>query len=398
MEKLWTDFIQLVSEVWQTSSFGLGAKNLLLALIIFLFFAVLRGLFARFVLGWLERLTQRTQTQIDDMLREAIEAPLKFFFVVLGAFFAKQSLPLTGLIAVLADNIMRSLVAVAIFWAVYAASVPASYGLKKLEEALSAEIVSWLMTILRWGIVLTGAATVLQIWGIQIGPIIAGFGLFGVAVALGAQDLFKNLLGGVSILVEKRFKTGDWVEVDGMVSGIIEQIGLRSTRVRRFDQVPVIVPNNMFSDHALVNYSQMNHRRIYWTIGLEYRTTKQQLETIRNDILTWLNANEHFLSDDKLPCMVFVDSFGASSIDMMVYCFTRETNWHRWLSHKQDLALAIKDIVERAGAGFAFPSRSIYLEPMVSEEMVSKEMVSKEMVSKEMVSGEAEPFESPQEK
>ena len=78
--------------------------------------------------------------------------------------------------------------------------------------------------------------------------------LFGVAVALGAQDLFKNLLGGVSILIERFFALGDWIEVEGVVEGNIEQIGFRSTRVRRFDW-RLVVPNNMFSDHALVNYS-----------------------------------------------------------------------------------------------------------------------------------------------
>ncbi|NBR79883.1 MAG: mechanosensitive ion channel family protein, partial [Alphaproteobacteria bacterium] len=304
------NFITLIQEVWAAGSFGIGMGNMLLALAIFLFFAVLRGLFARFVLGWLGRLTARTKTEIDDMLREAIERPLKFFFVVLGVFFAKESLALTGLPAELADNVMRSLVAIALFWAIYAASTPAAIGLRRIEDVLSPEIVSWLLTVLRWGIILTGLATVLQIWGIQIAPIIAGFGLFGVAVALGAQDLFKNLLGGLSILIEKRFKIGDWVEVPGVVNGTIEHIGFRSTRVRQFKSVPVIVPNNMFSDHALVNHSLMKHRRIYWTVGLEYRTSAAQLETIRDDIMDWLDAHPGFVTgDENVPCFVMVDKF-----------------------------------------------------------------------------------------
>ena len=217
------------------------------------------------------------------------------------------------------------------------------------------------------GVILTGLATVLQIWGIQIGPIIAGFGLFGVAVALGAQDLFKNLLGGISILVERRFALGDWVEVDGVVSGTIEQIGFRSTRVRRFDLVPVIVPNNMFADHALVNYSQMTHRRIYWKVGLEYRTTSIQLRRVRDQILKWLKDDDAFLSGPKPPCFVYVDSFNDSSIDLIIYCFTVETDWETWLAHKERLAISIKEIVENAGASFAFPSVSIYQEVHVPE-------------------------------
>ncbi len=362
MQEMLDNFLQLVREVWQVGSLGVGAGNLLGALAVFLFFAVLRGLFTRFALSAFQRLTDKTKTKVDDMLREAIERPLKFFFLVLGAFFAKETMVLTGLALELADNTVRSLIAVALFWTIHAASTPVAYGLQSVKDVLSSEIISWLVAILRWGVILTGLATILQIWGIQIAPIIAGFGLFGVAVALGAQDLFKNLLGGVSILVERRFKIGDWVSVPGVVEGVVEHIGFRSTRVRRFDKVPAIVPNNMFSDHALINFSEMTHRRIYWTIGLEYRTTKEQLQKVRDDILAWLEANDNFVASDELPCLVYVDSFNSSSIDMMVYCFTRETLWANWLKNKQDLAYAIKQIVEEAGSAFAFPSRSVYHE------------------------------------
>ena len=356
------NFLQLVGEVWQVGSLGVGAGNMLGALAVFLFFAILRGLFTRFVLSAFQRLTDRTKTKVDDMLREAIERPLKFFFLVLGAFFAKETMVLSGLALELADNTVRSLIAVALFWTIHAASTPVAYSLQSVKDVLSSEIISWLVAILRWGVILTGLATILQIWGIQIAPIIAGFGLFGVAVALGAQDLFKNLLGGVSILVERSFKIGDWVAVPDVVEGVVEHIGFRSTRVRRFDKVPAIVPNNMFSDHALINYSEMTHRRIYWTIGLEYRTTKEQLQKVRDDILAWIEGNDNFVSSDELPCLVYVDSFNSSSIDMMVYCFTRETLWANWLKNKQDLAYAIKQIVEEAGSAFAFPSRSVYHE------------------------------------
>ena len=362
MQEMVNNFLQLVGEVWQVGSLGVGAGNMLGALAVFLFFAILRGLFTRFVLSAFQRLTDRTKTKVDDMLREAIERPLKFFFLVLGAFFAKETMILSGLALELADNTVRSLIAIALFWTIHAASTPVAYSLQSVKDVLSSEIISWLVAILRWGVILTGLATILQIWGIQIAPIIAGFGLFGVAVALGAQDLFKNLLGGVSILVERRFKIGDWVAVPDVVEGVVEHIGFRSTRVRRFDKVPAIVPNNMFSDHALINYSEMTHRRIYWTIGLEYRTTKEQLQKVRDDILAWIEGNDNFVSSDELPCLVYVDSFNSSSIDMMVYCFTRETLWANWLKNKQDLAYAIKQIVEEAGSAFAFPSRSVYHE------------------------------------
>lgn len=358
------EFWDLVREVWQAGSLGVPIGNLITALLVFIFFAVLRGLFTRFVLSALERLTRRTKTEIDDMLREALQRPVKFFFLILGVFFALEVLPLAGLPAELADKFIRSLIAIGIFWSFYAASTTVSIALQRVEDILSPEIIGWLMTLLRWGIVLTGLATVLQIWGIQIAPIIAGFGLFGVAVALGAQDLFKNLLGGVSILAEKRFAIGDRVAVTGVVEGVIEHIGFRSTRVRRFDDVPVIVPNNTFSDHALVNYSKMQHRRIKWVVGLEYRSSADQLIQVRDNIKAWLEQDERFISDDEdVTCMVAIDRFAASSIDILLYCFVNTTEWQPWMAAKQDLAFAIKKIVEEAEAGFAFPSRSVYVEP-----------------------------------
>ena len=273
-------------------------------------------------------------------------------------------LELSGTPALVADKALRTLVAFGIFWPVYSVIKPFSGALGKVKDILSPEIVSWLVTVIQVGVVLTGAATILQIWGIEIAPIIAGFGLCGVAVALGAQDLFKNLLGGVSILVEKRFAIGDVIQVEGVVRGTVEYIGFRSTRIRRFDQVLATVPNNVFSDHAVINYSTMRQRRIYWLVGLEYGTSVEQMKAISDNIIAWIKGHKGFVQDDNIPLEVVVDGFNDSSIDMIVYCFTKATQWNEWLAVKQELAFAIKDIVEQAGAGFAFPSRSLYVETL----------------------------------
>lgn len=212
--------------------------------------------------------------------------------------------------------------------------------------------------------VLVAGATILQTWGVQVAPIIAGLGLFGVAVALGAQDLFKNLIGGVSILVERRFGMGDWILVDGVVEGTVEKIGFRSTLVRRFDKAPVYVPNQKLADNAVTNFSAMTYRRISWKIGLEYRTTVDQLRRIRDGIEDYIANNDAFVKPPLAARFVRVDSFADSSIDIMIYCFTHTIVWGEWLVAKEELATNVKRIVEDAGAGFAFPSRSIYVETM----------------------------------
>lgn len=367
LKTLAIDFWALIQDVWTDGLLGIDLGRVFVALAILALFYVLRGLFTRIVIATLARLAARTDTHLDDMLIEAVAPPLRLLFVTAGVFAADRYLALEGLAAVFLYNLERSLVAVAIFWAIYNATRPLTRLFRHLEAVLTREMVDWLITAMRIGIVLLGGATVLQIWGIQVAPLIAGLGLFGVAVALGAQDLFKNLLAGLSILVEKRFGVGDWVKVDGVVEGVVEQIGFRSTRVRRFDKAPVFVPNTAFSDSAVTNFTAMTHRRIYWKIGVEYRTTKDQLREIRGAIERYLMTGEEFARPPEVPLFVRIDAFNDSSIDIMVYCFTRTTVWGEWLEAKERLAYAIKDIVEGAGTGFAFPSTSLYVESLPGE-------------------------------
>lgn len=185
--------------------------------------------------------------------------------------------------------------------------------------------------------------------------------MFGVAIALCAQDLFKNLISGLLIISEKRFSIGDWILVDGVVEGIVEEMGFRSTVVRRFDKAPVYVPNVKLADPAVTNFSSMTHRRIFWHIGVEYRTTIEQLRRIRDGIEAYIIDNEDFSKPDEVPTFVRIDRFSDSSTDTTLYCFTRTLVWGQWLEIKERLALKVKEIVEGAGSSFAFPSRSIYM-------------------------------------
>ena len=122
------------------------------------------------------------------------------------------------------------------------------------------------------------------------------------------------------------------------------------------------------SDNAVTNFSEMTHRRIYWKIGVEYRTSVDQLRQIRDEIEAYILENEAFASPSEVSTFVRVDSFNDSSIDYMLYCFTKTTNWGEWLEIKENLAYAIKDIVEGAGSGFAFPSQSLYVESLPADQ------------------------------
>ena len=280
--------------------------------------------------------------------------------IVLGFFFASYYINFSEDSRLFIENINRTLITILLFWIIHQIIEPISYVLSGLDKILTRELIGWIIKSLKILIFILGAAAVLELWGIKIGPIIAGLGLFGVAVALGAQDLFKNLISGILVLVEKRFKMGDWIHVEGIIEGIVERIGFRSTVIRKFDKSLAIIPNFQFAENAVINVSQTTNWLISWIITLQYDTTVDQLKTIRNQIEEHINSNEDF--DTSIGVAVRVDKFSDSSIDMYVRCFSKTDSWNEWLSVKENLALEIKQIVEKNGASFAFPSQSIYVE------------------------------------
>ncbi len=366
MEQL-HEFYLLVKDVWENGLMGINIGQIIIAVFILAIAFLFRGLFTRFVIGSIGRFVGRTRTTIDDKILKALDKPIRFIPVVLGIYIALEYLTLEGDLQVFADQLVRSLIAFVIFWALVNTIQPLSEQIRRLEAIFTPSMVDWLIKAIRIVFIFLGAATILEIWGIKIGPILAGLGLLGVAVALGAQDFFKNLISGILVIAEKRFNPGEWIRVDGEVEGTVESIGFRSTLIRRFDKAPVHVPNSKLSDNAVINFSAMTFRRIYWIIGVEYRTTIEQLRTIRDQIEEFILSSDEFAHPPDVPTFVRIDKFSDSSIDIMVYCFTKTTVWAEWLKIKEELALHIKRTVEGAGTAFAFPSRSIYMEKIPSE-------------------------------
>ncbi|MBI1301830.1 MAG: mechanosensitive ion channel [Alphaproteobacteria bacterium] len=359
LDFLWSEVV----DVWNNGFMGVNIGQILVALLILAGFLVLRGLLTKYILYHLNKWSARSDTDIDDKIIDAIIPPIRFIPIILGVFFSTQYLDLDEGLADITSRVVRSMIAFTIFWGIHRALDPVRRISKKLEQLLTPTMMSWVFKFLKVVVIFVGAAVILELWGIAIGPLLAGLGLFGAAVALGAQDLFKNLIGGLTVIAEKRFYPGDWIHVEGVVEGVVEEIGFRSTRVRRFDKAPVYVPNSALSDSVTTNFSRMTNRRIYWKIGVTYSTTKEQLIIIRDALTDYLDKNEKFEKPPKVPTFVRIDSFNASSIDILIYCFTKTIDWGEWLEIKENFALFIKEIVEeKAGTGFAFPSQSIYLE------------------------------------
>ena len=358
--ELFNNFSEIFLSVWNKGILGIDIFEILIGLGIFLIFLIFRGLISKLIIKKLKIISQKTTNKLDDTFVKAMEGPARFLPIVLGFFIASYYMSFSEETRNFVDNINRTLITILIFWIIHQIIEPISYILSGLGKILTRELIGWIIKSLKILIFILGTAAVLELWGIKIGPIIAGLGLFGVAVALGAQDLFKNLISGILVLVEKRFKMGDWILVEGIIEGIVEKIGFRSTVIRKFDKSLAIIPNFQFAENAVINNSAKNNWAISWIITLQYDSTVDQLKTIRNEIEAYINSSEDY--DPKVGVAVRVDKFSDSSIDMYVRCFTKSNSWNEWLTVKERLAIEIKNIVEKNKASFAFPSSSIYIE------------------------------------
>ena len=358
--ELINNFKLLFISVWNKGILGVDIFQILIGIGIFLIFLIFRGIISKVIIKKLDNIAKRTSNKLDDTFVQAMEGPARFLPIVIGFFIASYYMTFSEESRAVVDTINRTLITILIFWVIHQIIEPISYILSGLDKVLTRELIGWIIKSLKILIFILGLAAVLELWGIKIGPIIAGLGLFGVAVALGAQDLFKNLISGILVLVEKRFKIGDWILVEGIIEGIVEKIGFRSTVIRKFDKSIAIIPNFQFAENAVINISQTTNWIISWTINLQYDSTIDQLKTIRNEIEDYIKKNEDY--KPELGYAVRVDQFSESSIDMYIRCFTKTDDWDEWLAVKERLAIQIKQIVEKNKASFAFPSQSIYVE------------------------------------
>ena len=164
------------------------------------------------------------------------------------------------------------------------------------------------------------------------------------------------------IIGEKRFKQGDWINIEGVAEGEVEKIDFRSTLIRRFDKAPIFVPNSVLSDSEIINFSEMPFRRIRFNVGLIYQTTPETILNIRKDIEDYVAKNDDLVNADEATTTIRVTQFNDSSIDLLIYCFTKSTRWYDYTKAKEDLILEIIKIVKNNGSDFAYPTRTVHIE------------------------------------
>jgi len=355
------EFRYIFRDVWQEGLLGIALTEMLVSIGIMLTAIMTRSFFVNRILKWLDKLTEGTESSVDDVLLDSLEKPLSYVPIVIGLYLLTVYLPISGALGDFGAQLVRSLVAFTIFSALINSVTPL-FSILSNRTWLTALMSMWLERAIRVILWIICLAIILDVFGIQIGPLVAGLGLFSVAVALGAQDLFKNLIAGILIIGENRFQPGDRIEVTGELHGVVEQIGFRSTMIRLFNTAPMVIPNKDLSDVKVINHGNMIYRRLNWTINLLYSTTVEELKKICEQIESYIQKSKEFEENPSQASFAKAAEFGASSIDVRILCYTRPSNLVEFSTTKENLMHEIMRIVRKNGSDFAYPSTSVYVE------------------------------------
>ena len=212
---------------------------------------------------------------------------------------------------------------------------------------------------LRVGSVILAMLLIAQSQGYSITTLVAGLGLGGLAIALAAQDTLANVIGSLAIVGDRPFQVGDWVLVGGY-EGTVERVGLRSTRVRTFYDSVVSVPNSKVVNSIVDNMGQRKFRRMKHMLSLRYDTDPDRIQEFVDGVRGLILKNPAMRHD---YFEIHLNRFSDSSVDVLVYCFFRVPDWHAELSERHNFLLSILRLAKELGVDFAFPTRTLSLEP-----------------------------------
>jgi len=325
-----------------------------------------KRLLAQLFVRILHPLAQRTKSEYDDLFIAGLQKPVEFLVLTLGLFAAFTVLQLP----VEPFNLRRLAVAVCKVMATFGGgwilfnlvdllNVWLGRWAQQTESTLDDHLLPFIRKCLKAFILMMAVILAIQNLGYSVSGLLASLGIGGLAVALAAKDTLSNVFGSLMLILDRPFKLGDWIKA-GDMEGVVEEIGFRSTRIRTFAKTLITVPNSVIANLPLDNFSRMPIRRIKLTVGVTYATTPTQMQTAVESIRALLRR--HPAIDQDFFLVNFTD-FGASSLDIMVYCFTTTTVWGDYLDARQDLCLQIMHLLEDQGLEIAFPSRSVYLHP-----------------------------------
>lgn len=336
-----------------------------MAIAIFVLFLLLKKMFTKYVFKIILKLVNKTKFNADTKIVAAFERPLINFFEVLGVYFSfvilTKALPIhLGFI----DKVFSSAIILLISWGLYNLTGESSLLFERMHKAYDVKVDKILFPFISKTLRLILVALVITIiaekWGYNVQGFITGLGLGGLAFALAAKDAAANIIAGISIIVDKPFTIGDWVNND-VLEGSIENISFRTTKIRTIDQALIIVPNSKLTNEPVTNFSRRGKRRVNFSLELNYSTSRQKLEICVETIRSML---ENHPQVNKEGILVRFDKFSAASLDILICYFADTPDFDEYFKVKENINFEIIDILQKEEVSMAFPRTSVYVESL----------------------------------
>jgi MscS family membrane protein len=321
----------------------------------------------RFVLKWalitpLQRVVRRSGRANSEAVLDAAMQPIRFIIIAVALIVSAQILDVGETIGGFVENLSRSLIIIALLMLIYRMVdllAPSSNRLFAITGiTLEERLLPFVRTAVRLAVLAVGIVIVLQEWNYDVSGLIAGIGLGGLAISLAAQDTVSNLFGFTAIVSDRPFNVGEFI-ITPDVTGIVENVGIRATRIRQLDQAVVYVPNSRLANSAITNWSRLSKRRMDYTLGVTYSSTSSDMRLLLHRIRELLRSQE---TVDPDSVQVYFVSFGESSLDILIRAYVHIADWGEFHAEQERINLEIMDIVASLGMSVAFPSRSLYVE------------------------------------
>ena len=354
------NLVDLVLSLFDVRSSGNTVTHYVISAVLFIVALLARRIVTLLIFPMLRRLAAKTTTTLDDKLFPALETPAAAFIMVVGIFASLKVLKLPPELDAHLPAGSKVAFSLVIFWALWRALAAVLEHVAELARARSsaaASFMPWIKKSVLTVFMVLGALLLIESLGYNVKAILAGLGIGGLAFALAAQDTLANIFGAIVVAVDQPFRIGETVRI-GTNVGMVEDIGLRSTRIRLVDKSLMVIPNKTVAAETITNLSRFTRRRIDQVIGLTYDTKPEQMDEMVEEIRRIITAEPEV---DATGVMVFFRDFNASSLDIWMVYEIPENDFQKAMRCRQRVNMQIMRAVEQRGLSFAFPTQTLHL-------------------------------------
>ncbi len=356
--------VDAILELFDVRSSENTVTHYVIAAIFVVIAVLLRRVVVTFIFGFLKKFAAKTETTLDDKLFPAMEAPAGAFVMVTGIFAALKVLKLSESSDHYLDAGSTVAFSLVIFWGLlraFDAVLDHAQEVATQRNMGVSAFMPWIKKTLITLFVIFGVLMVVQSLGYDVKALLAGLGIGGLAFALAAQDTIANLFGSIVVAIDQPFKLGEAVKI-GANEGVVEDIGLRSTKLRTPGRNLIIIPNKTVAAEAVINNSRFIGRRVEQVIGLTYDTTPDQMEKVVAEIRRIITEQTEV---DGSSVHVYFRDYNASSLDIWLAYNVKDPDFAKGMQVRQRINLAMMRTVETHGLAFAFPTQTLNLPPGV---------------------------------